>query len=321
RSSVLLGIVAARGPGCGRRRGVLAAAEQLGQHAVDQGQHLVGDRIDPGALGERLPGERMEALHPGGHASGADVPDLLGLTELRATGEIALMGGTVGGGEPLLLLHALGQFGHQTGRLETRELEREPGQRQVERGGERRAVLEPGGGADHGGAAAAASAGDRDDAAHLAPELRAHHLVVLRGGRGLEGKWGEGAHWSVSSSVVSAGSCSETSSSVDPVSSGMSSGVRRLEPSTLSQSTENHSPSFAASWACSASVRGTSRPEVSVSRYWVSPGIANSSRSRARAATKAGSSQRATCARRESTCCSWRSTCACSSPSFCRWAT
>src|SRR5699024_7906898 len=197
--------------------------------------------------------------------------------------------------------------------LESGQLQGQPGQREVQGGREGGAVLEPGGGGHHRGPAAGAAPGGGAHGTHVSAELLAHDCQLRLGRASVERRGRELGHWSLSPS--------DTSSSVSPTSSGMSSAVRRLEPSTLVHRVENRSPARASSAACSASVSGTSRPEVSVRRYWVSPGIANSRRSRARAVTYAGSSQRSPCCRRSSTSCSCPSTWERSSASCWRWAT
>src|SRR5699024_9523390 len=111
-------------------------------------------------------------------------------------------------------------------------------QREVQGGREGGAVLEPGGGAHHRGPAAGAAPGDGDHGTHVSAELLAHDCEVRLGRGALERQGIELCHWSLSSSVAS----SATSSSVSPTSSGISSAVRRLEPSTLVHRVETTPP-------------------------------------------------------------------------------
>ena len=57
-------------PSTGRRTGRSA------HHVAEPVEHLVAERVHAAALGQRLAGEHVQALHPVGHAAGRDAGDL-----------------------------------------------------------------------------------------------------------------------------------------------------------------------------------------------------------------------------------------------------
>ena len=147
-----------------------------GPPVAEQVEHLVAERVDAAALGQRLAGQHVQALHPVGHPAGGDaldlghaLPDLAG--ELGARSEVALVRrgvrrGQLGvGGEPVL--HLL----HQPGALEGADPRRGPRAGQVEGRRERRAVRQPRLGGDHVGVAARAAVPDLVDGARRPAEL------------------------------------------------------------------------------------------------------------------------------------------------------
>ena len=64
-------------------------------HSPSSVEHLVAERVDAAALGERLAGEHVQALDPVGHAARGDAVDLRDVAELGPGRQVALVGGGV----------------------------------------------------------------------------------------------------------------------------------------------------------------------------------------------------------------------------------
>ena len=67
-------------------------------------EHLVAERVDAAALGQRLAGEHVQALDPVGHAAGGDAGDLGHLADRGPRGEVGVVRPGVRRGEVLVLV-------------------------------------------------------------------------------------------------------------------------------------------------------------------------------------------------------------------------
>ena len=163
-------------------------------HSPELVEHLVAERVDPTALGQRLAGEHVQALHPVGHATGGDARDLGHLADLGAGSEVGMVGSQVRRSELVVLGQPLGHLAHQAGSLQGADHRGRPRAGQVERRRERCSVVEPGLGRDDVRVAARTAVSHCVDRPRWPAELGGHGSdVALCDARVVAGRGR--AHW------------------------------------------------------------------------------------------------------------------------------